>query len=96
MNTKKLECPECGDPVEYFLFDASFLLEREFEDVYFVITLNPAGLPFVEGRKTDQEYLDGFNMNKWSREAEHMVRDYLEGIQEGTFIVCPKCKEPLE
>ena len=54
---KKLECPDCG-VTDYVLFDAGRLLEREFEDIYFIVTEDrPEYKAVVEAQMVDQPYL---------------------------------------
>lgn len=90
-----LACPDCG--MQNLLhFDASTLMERQFEGVMFLIRQSDNADGFVvTGDPKDTEYLEDFNMKKHIRDATEMVR---EAIREGDlapYIYCPKCSGPL-
>lgn len=90
-----LACPDCGEQAS-MLFDASSLLERQFEGLYFLIVPadNEEGF-VVEGDPNDANYLGDYNMAKHLRDATERVR---EAIESGgsMYVVCPTCNESLE
>lgn len=92
MEALKIECPECG-PVDRLRFDASLLLERQFEGLYFEVLANPQGGLIVQGEKKDAEYLADFNMKKLTRDARKLIEDDPEDAAQ--WLYCPKCNESL-
>lgn len=85
----KFECPECG-PQETLLFDASYILERPYEGVWFVLKHDAKGHLVAEAQKKDASYLREFAIEKHLREAAEIAEETLSAVY------CPKCEEPFE
>ncbi len=86
------ECSGCG-PVDHLLFDASTLLERAFEGIFFIVRPQEAIPGFVVVTNPEHDdYLEDFNMPKHLNDAAEFL------LEEGSawLLWCPRCRESLE
>jgi len=85
----EFRCPDCG-PQETLLFDASVILERQYEGLWFVLKRDKNGSLVAEAQAKDASYLAEYNLRKHLAQA-------VEFAEEGACCVyCPQCQEPLE
>ena len=70
----KFQCPDCG-PQETMLFDASCILERQFEGVEFVLKHDANGNLVAEAPKEHADYLKDYNMAKHLAAAVEIASD---------------------
>ena len=85
----EFKCPDCG-PQKTMLFDASMILERQFEGLWFVLSHDSEGQLVVANQPKDAIYLSDYNMAKHLATAVELASD-----DGGGNLYCPICKEPV-
>lgn len=88
MKKDVFSCRSCG-PLDYLLFDAGTVLDRDFEGMKFIVTMGDDNVLRVDSRPEDAEYLSNFNMEKHLEAA-------LDRVDDGEELQCPTCLEWLD